>query len=97
MSIAYVIDQETGLTSLLSKLPIRPGDYDINEAGDAGMSWEFPGPHFVQLEIPSGSQTATWIAWGLAEFHDETPEHHLDLSAPATWDKFIRTLEQLAC
>lgn len=97
MTIAYATDQETGLASLLAKLPTQPEDRDVNDAGDTGMSWTFPGPHFVQLEIPAHSHIATWISWHLTEFHQDTPERHLDLTDPTTWDKFIHTLEQLAC
>lgn len=96
MDIANATSQETGLAALLSRLPVQPPDYDINEAGDACMSWEFPGPYFVQLEIPAGSRIATWITWHWVELHDETPEQTLDLNNPPTWGELIRTLEKLA-
>lgn len=97
MAIAYATDQETGLTALLTKLPVQPEDQEIDDAGDTGMSWEFPGPRFVQLEIPAGSHTATWITWHLAELHQEATENQLDLNDPATWHELIHTLERLAC
>lgn len=97
MVIAFATTQGTGLASLLSKLPIQPEDLDVNDAGDTGMSWEFPGPHFIQLEIPAGSQTAIWTSWRLDEFHQETPEHHLELNNPISWEEFIHTMKKRAC
>lgn len=62
MDNTYAIRPETGLAALLTTLPAQPKDYDINEADKAGVSWKFPLPHFVQLEIPASSNIATWIS-----------------------------------
>ena len=90
-----VIEQKTGLKGLLTYLPIKPDDYDINEGGDVGMSWYFPGPHFIQLEIPYGKQSATWIIWHLSELHKDTIERYLDLGDPLTWKQFIHTFHKM--
>lgn len=82
MDNADAVRQETGLAALLTKLPAQPKDDDIDKAGDAGISWEFRSPHFVQLKIPAGSKIPAWNSCHWAELHEETPEHHLDLKDP---------------
>ena len=94
---ATATDQETGLAALIAQLPAPPADYDINDNGDAGMSWEFPGGNFVQLELPGHSDTATWLAWQWQELRQDTPERYLNLKDPATWQELIATMEKLAC